>query len=67
MTCPLPNEGKIDRIVRLLAAFALIIIAARLSPGAGGDIAYALGAVSLLTALTGFCPAYKLLRIKTNH
>ncbi len=60
-----PNEGWLDRAVRIFIGLALIA-----SPlGVYGiDQAHAwgwLGLLPLVTGLTGFCPAYKLLRVRT--
>jgi hypothetical protein len=63
------NEGTADRVVRavlgagaLAAAFALLGAA---SGAVGGIVAAIVGVVLLLTAVVGFCPAYKLVGLST--
>jgi hypothetical protein len=48
------NVGGLDRIARITAGVALIALAATGQVGAWGWI----GAVPLLTGLSGWCPAY---------
>ena len=66
------NEGTIDRIVRSVVGAALVSVVAFSFEGpialVEGVIALALGifgAVTLLTGLIGWCPAYALLGIRT--
>ena len=66
------NEGPIDRIVRSVVGAALVAVVAFSFEGpialVEGVIALALGAfgaVTLLTGLIGWCPAYALLGIRT--
>lgn len=63
------NESRPDRTIRALLGLALMISAfvwLGLAAGAlAGIIAAILGAILLLTALVGFCPAYKVCRIST--
>jgi len=56
------NIGDIDRLVRFLAGGALLLLFFF------GPHSYwaLLGLIPLLTALVGFCPAYKLLGMSTN-
>ncbi len=63
------NEGTLDRIVRL-AVGAVLLPAGLLGLGALqgspiGLVAVGLGAIGLVTAVTGFCPTYVLLGIST--
>jgi hypothetical protein len=60
------NEGTIDRVLRGIAGLVLLALAffAGLT-GALYWIALAVGIVMLATAVTGFCPAYRLLGLKT--
>jgi Inner membrane protein YgaP-like, transmembrane domain len=61
------NEGTADRAIRAVLGIVLILLAL------GGTIAgvylywaaIVVGAVLLLTAATGFCPAYRLFGIRT--
>ena len=55
------NLGQIDRMARLILGALLIVLAAT---GAVGPWGY-LGVIFVGTALVNFCPAYKLLGIKT--
>lgn len=55
------NVGSIDRILRIIAGCALILLAATGTVGWWGW----LGVVPLLTGLIGFCSLYTLLGIKT--
>lgn len=55
------NVGAIDRVVRILLGAALIAMTLMGTIGVWGWI----GLVPLLTALVGFCPAYKLLGLST--
>ncbi len=55
------NVGTVDKVIRIVAGLAII----------GAGVYYqnwwgAIGAVPLLTALIGWCPAYSLLGIKTT-
>lgn len=50
MSC---NVGMVDRIIRIVAGIALIVVAVVFSE----PIAY-VGVIPLLTGLIGFCPAY---------
>lgn len=56
-----PNEGGIDRGVRIVAGLALVGLAATGTVGLWGWI----GVVPLATGLIGWCPAYTLLGIST--
>jgi hypothetical protein len=60
------NEGTVDRIVRaaLGAALLLLALTSVASPAIywGGIV---VGLVLIATAVTGFCPAYRLLGIRT--
>lgn len=55
------NVGTIDRIVRIIAGLVLIGIALT-QPGAWWGW---IGVVPLVTALVGWCPAYRLLGMRT--
>lgn len=54
------NVGTIDRVVRVLVGLALIVWAL-----SGGPMWAWLGVVALATAAVSFCPAYRLLGIRT--
>ncbi|MCP8937622.1 DUF2892 domain-containing protein [Alsobacter sp. SYSU M60028] len=55
------NVGNIDRVLRVVVGLALIVMAfmGLYTPWTW------IGIVPLLTALVGFCPAYRLLGINT--
>ncbi|HXR24962.1 MAG TPA: DUF2892 domain-containing protein [Candidatus Binataceae bacterium] len=55
------NVGTIDRLIRIVAGAALILLAALGKVGAWGYI----GIVPLATGLFRFCPAYRLLGLTT--
>lgn len=55
------NEGKADRILRVVIGLALIAAAATGSIGAWGY----LGVVGVATGLIGNCPLYSLLGLST--
>ena len=55
------NEGKVDRLIRVLAGLALIALVF-----VGPKTAWGwLGLIPLLTGLAGFCPLYRMLGIDT--
>ncbi|MDD5300528.1 MAG: DUF2892 domain-containing protein [Gallionella sp.] len=56
-----PNEGTIDRAVRVIAGLVLIGLAATGTVGIWGWI----GIVPLLTGAIGVCPAYAILGVST--
>lgn len=59
------NEGIIDRGIRLIAG-ALFLVAAFFWLGeVWSGIAYFLATVAMVTALSGFCPLYRILKINT--
>lgn len=59
--------GTVDRMVRgLLVAPAAALGAVAVGPGTpAGLILLAVAAVMVATALVGFCPLYRVLRIRT--
>jgi len=56
------NVGNLDRLLRLLLGFVLIVLAAFGRIGAWGYI----GLAPLLTGLMAFCPLYWLLGVRTT-
>lgn len=63
------NAGTIDRAVRVVAGLALGALAWTTLGVAEGTVlgiaAVAVGAVLVITGLVGFCPAYRLLGVRT--
>jgi uncharacterized membrane protein len=63
------NESTLDRAVRGVAGAGLLVAAvASLGLGSGGALGVvfgAVGAILLATAITGFCPLYRLLGVAT--
>ncbi|MGK0619820.1 YgaP family membrane protein [Meiothermus cerbereus] len=60
-----PNEGTTDRIIRLVLAVVLFLLAFTVAGGVWVYVAAGLGAVMLLTAAVGFCPLYAALGVNT--
>jgi Na+/phosphate symporter len=60
------NESKKDRIIRAIVGVGLLLFGYAVLGGALQVIAYILGIISIITAITGFCLIYKLLGIDTN-
>lgn len=67
--CGCKNVGPVDRALRLVVGVILIALAIGMlgaSEGAiGGIVAVVAGAVLLLTAAIGFCPAYLPFKLST--
>jgi hypothetical protein len=55
------NEGKVDRLVRILAGGAILSLYFVGPQSPWGLI----GVVPLLTGLIGYCPAYSLIGVNT--
>ncbi|MCX6793387.1 MAG: DUF2892 domain-containing protein [Candidatus Falkowbacteria bacterium] len=58
------NEGKLDRTVRIILGFVLLLVSVFVS-GVLQIVFYVLGAVVLITGIIGFCGVYKILGINT--
>lgn len=60
------NEGSLDRTLRTVAGGALVLLMlAGVVSGVLGWLSLALGAILLVTGLTGVCPIYAVLGIRT--
>ncbi len=66
-----PNEGTVDRIIRL--AIGLVLIWAGLWPlnglqaVVGGIVVAVIGLILVITGITGYCALYSLLGISTRQ
>lgn len=60
------NEGTIDRWIRGIIAIIFFYAGYYSTVGLWSILAYVLGIVLLLTAITGYCPLYKALGISTR-
>lgn len=61
------NESGADRIIRIVLGAAMLALGwGGMVTGTLGWVFKILGFVPLLTGLIGWCPAYALLRIRTN-
>jgi hypothetical protein len=61
------NENMVDRLIRVLVAELLFLAAYFWFGGILSIILYALGAIMLITAATGFCLLYLPFGINTSH
>ena len=53
--------GKTDKIIRVIVALITIYLGWKISPWF-----YIITIIALVTAITGMCPLYSLLKLKTN-
>ena len=60
------NEGRWDRVIRILAGIALAYAAWLTWPGAASLVFMAIGAIAFLTGLVGWCPGYALFGLSTK-
>ena len=64
------NEGKTDRIIRLVLGVLLIAVGLwplnGLQAAVGGIIVAVIGLILLITGITGYCALYSLLGISTR-
>lgn len=64
----LRNIGRLDRLARITVGIALLAYALGLIfPNTGWNWIGWIGLVAILTAVTGFCPAYRVLGIRTGR
>lgn len=62
-----PNEGTVDRIIRILVAAAAVLASWVVGFGSvAGIVLLAFGAWMFLTGALGYCLAYRLLNISTR-
>jgi uncharacterized membrane protein HdeD (DUF308 family) len=62
---PKPNEGKMDRTIRVVLGVVLLGLAFFSLPGAIQTIAMVVGLIALITGAVGFCKLYEILGIST--
>lgn len=60
------NVGSLDRIVRIVAGLALILVGFLVLGGTAGTIVGVVGFIPLLTGLIGWCPLYLPFRFSTR-
>lgn len=60
------NVGSVDRIVRIVAGLALILVGFLVLGGTAGTIVGVVGFIPLLTGLIGWCPLYLPFRFSTR-
>jgi hypothetical protein len=60
------NEGSIDRWVRGTLGVATVIFGYTLGPTSEQLLFYAVGAILLCTAVSGFCLLYRIIGFSTN-
>jgi uncharacterized membrane protein HdeD (DUF308 family) len=61
----LQNENSTDRTIRVIIGIILLIVGYLALTGTSQIVAYVIGAILVLTGLTGFCALYKLFGINT--
>ena len=62
------NESRADRAVRGIAGAAALIAAFAVGTSSPGAIAlFVVAAIMSGTSVTGFCPAYRILGLRTNR
>lgn len=60
------NVGTVDRVIRVIVGFVLIAYAIPAGfPNTGWNWIGWIGIVPIITALVGFCPAYKIAGLST--
>ena len=61
------NESNLDRIIRVIAGLVFVVLYfTGTLTGTQGIILAVVGAVLVITGVVGFCPAYWLLKIRTE-
>ncbi|MGB9694901.1 MAG: YgaP family membrane protein [Caldisericaceae bacterium] len=64
--CPLRNESNIDRTIRIILGIILLVLGIFVYKRTTAIILDVIGAIALLTGLTGFCGIYRLFGISTR-
>ena len=60
------NIGSIDRVLRVLAGIALVVVGFAVLGGTVGIVVGVIGLIPLATGLIGWCPLYSLFKLKTK-
>ena len=60
------NVGTADRLIRLLAGAALVVLGFVVALGVWKWVVIIVGAVLVATAFMKFCPIYAVLRLRTD-
>jgi len=60
-----PNEGSVDRAVRIVVGLVALFLAYSSLTGVVQIIAYIIGVIALITGIVGFCGLYAVLGINT--
>jgi Na+/phosphate symporter len=62
------NMGSIDRLIRVLAAIAVIVLFFnRTITGTLGYVLLAIAGIFLLTSVAGLCPLYSVFHIRSSR
>jgi hypothetical protein len=62
------NESGIDRVIRVVLGIAILSLGwAGVVTGGWGVFLKIVGFVPLLTGLSGYCPLYAVLKLRTNR
>lgn len=62
---PKPNEGTVDRVIRLILGIAVISIGFFFFDGLTKDLLLVVGIIILTTGAIGYCHLYKIIGINT--
>lgn len=60
------NIGTIDRVLRVLAGIALVVVGFAVLGGTVGIVIGVIGLIPLATGLIGWCPLYSLFHLNTR-
>jgi uncharacterized membrane protein len=61
------NESNLDRVIRVIAGLALLVLFfANVIGGTLGIVLAVIGGILVITGAVGFCPLYALLKLRTN-
>jgi uncharacterized membrane protein len=61
------NESGLDRVIRVIAGLALLVLVfTNVIGGTLGIVLAIIGGILIVTGAIGFCPLYALLKLRTN-